>query len=77
MKVQSEHESLWVFLRVVLAHDTLQEGRDRFMSVLQHYAAEVEIPGDKTALLGRVRKTLDWVEKHRIPVQARDDPEPT
>ncbi|KAH7094790.1 hypothetical protein FB567DRAFT_13443 [Paraphoma chrysanthemicola] len=77
MKVRSEHESLWVFLRVVLAHDTLQEERDGFMSVLRQYFAEVERSGDQTALLGRVQKTLDWVEKHRITAQARVDYEPT
>jgi hypothetical protein len=73
MKIQSEHESLWVFIRIVLAHDALQEGRAGVVSVLRKYGTEIESAGDRTVLFGRIQETLNWIGKHSTPIETSHD----
>lgn len=73
MKMQSEHESLWVFIRIVLAHDALQEGRAGVVSVLRKYGTEIESAGDRTVLFGRIQETLNWIGKHSTPIEISHD----
>jgi hypothetical protein len=62
--LQSEHESLWVFIRTVLAHGMLHEGRTGLVSVLQNYSEELKNTENRGGQLKRVVWTLDWIANY-------------
>ncbi|KAF2035499.1 protein prenylyltransferase [Setomelanomma holmii] len=72
MNFHSENESLWMFLRTILTHGALQEGRDGFVAVLQKYGTEIEHGQDKSGLARHVQQILTWIEKN---VNSVDDPD--
>ncbi|KAF2127348.1 protein prenylyltransferase [Dothidotthia symphoricarpi CBS 119687] len=64
LDLQAEQESLWVFLRTVLAHDTLQDGRDEIIEGLHNHSEDVESIGKPPALSHRITQTLQWVQTY-------------
>jgi hypothetical protein len=65
LKLQLENESLWVFIRSVVAHEALQEKRHDLYSALKEYDIEIERKkGSSSTLQDRIKRTLDWIQKY-------------
>jgi hypothetical protein len=69
VNLRSEHESLWVFVRTVLAHDTLREGRAALMALLQTYRKDLESNERHIILSARVEQALHWITTHQKPLE--------
>jgi hypothetical protein len=65
-KWQFEHESLWVFIRTVLAHDTLP-ARVKLISTLRDYTRDHEAIDNASPFTQRVIKSLEWIETYGEP----------
>jgi hypothetical protein len=63
-KLQLENESVWVFLRTIIAHESLQRERIEFRSALQEYSKELQGTNEAAAQLQRVNDALAWIKKH-------------
>ncbi|KAF2833979.1 protein prenylyltransferase [Ophiobolus disseminans] len=70
--LRSEQESVWVFIRTILAHEALQEWRTGLVSVLQKYAKELESDSEQSTLSALVSRSLDWIGTHGTPVHGSD-----
>lgn len=57
----SEHESMWVFIRLILAHHALQDWRTELVSQLQRYIKEHEGDKEPSAFTTRVAHSLNWI----------------
>jgi hypothetical protein len=64
MKLNLEHESIWVFLRTIIAHEALHHDRTELCSTLQEYIKELERMEEASELLKRVNNALEWIEKY-------------
>jgi hypothetical protein len=62
LRLQFEHESLWVFIRTIVAHETLQENRAELFTSLMEYGKEMK--DGSPVLVERVQRTLDWIRQH-------------
>jgi hypothetical protein len=60
-----EHESLWVFIRTVVAQDTLYKAYTLCYQMLQDYSRDMETSNPQSAILERVSKALTWIDTHR------------
>jgi hypothetical protein len=69
IRLLSEHESLWVFLRTILAHDTLQDKRLELITTLGAYSKELTDRDEVSDLAQRVSQTLDWINTYRRPTE--------
>lgn len=58
-KMKSENESLWVFIRIALAHPTLLEDRDAAIERLQEC---IENTDETPAYSECIRQSLHWIE---------------
>lgn len=67
INLRSEHESLWVFIRTILAEKTLQDGQIKLVSMLRDYDQELKSADGQCALSVRIRQTLDWITKYGTP----------
>jgi hypothetical protein len=65
MNLRSENESLWVFIRTIIAHDTLGEGRNALDSMLRTYDKELKSSKGYDVLSVRVVQTLEWITTHK------------
>lgn len=63
LKLQLENESLWVFIRSIVAHQTLQNERLDIYATLKEYEIEVGKKRGSSTLLDRVRHTLEYIKK--------------
>jgi hypothetical protein len=63
-KLKLNNESLWVFLRTIIAHKSLQQDRTELCSALQEYRNELQGTAVSTAPLERVTNALAWIKKH-------------
>ena len=70
--LRSEHESLWVFIRTILAHDALQDWRAGLVSMLQKYHKELESDGEPSALSVLISRSFDWITTHGKPIESAD-----
>jgi hypothetical protein len=64
IKLRLENESLWIFIRTVIAHKALQYERAEFCAALQEYGNEIKGIDRLCGLLERIEHTLDWINKH-------------
>jgi hypothetical protein len=62
--LQFQHESLWVFIRTIVAHDMLHEGQVGLVLMLQNYSKELESTGKHGDLLECVVRNINWIKKH-------------
>jgi hypothetical protein len=62
LKLQLAHESLWVFIRTIVAHETLQENCTELYLSLVEYSREIK--NGTPALRERVQHTLDWIKQY-------------
>jgi hypothetical protein len=63
-KLKLDNESIWVFLRTIIAHKSLQLDRTELCSALQEYSNELEGTDESAAPLKRVNEALAWIKKH-------------
>jgi hypothetical protein len=73
MKLRLQHESLWVFVRTILAHKTLQGGQSELILSLRNYSQELENADGQCALSTRIVQTLDWITKYEAPADSPRD----
>jgi hypothetical protein len=64
LKLKLEHESIWVFIRTIIAHEALQEERNELCSTLREYGEELQSMDNASELAGRVKNALDWIERY-------------
>jgi hypothetical protein len=64
LKLQLENESLWIFIRTIVAHKALQHGRAEFCAALREYGNEIKGIDRSRILLESIEHTLDWINKH-------------
>ncbi|KAL5120099.1 hypothetical protein ACEQ8H_001924 [Pleosporales sp. CAS-2024a] len=62
LKLQLQHESLWVFIRTIVAHETLKENRDELFATLKEYSQEIK--DRSTVLHERVEQALNWIKRY-------------
>lgn len=62
LRLQLAHESLWVFIRTIVAHETLQENRTELFASLMEYEKEIRV--GSPVLVERVQRTLNWISQH-------------
>lgn len=65
LNLQVDRESLWVFLRTVLTHDTLQDGYEEIIGTLHNYNKDFESTNKKPVLSQRVSQTLQWIQTYK------------
>ncbi|KAF1839147.1 hypothetical protein BDW02DRAFT_229015 [Decorospora gaudefroyi] len=61
----SEQESLWVFIRTVLAQEMLIEKHTALYQTLQNYGKSLETASKRPEISARVHSALTWIETHR------------
>jgi hypothetical protein len=70
VKLQSEQESLWVFLRTVLADTLLQNEKHALLEMLQNYQKERSeaktMTGGNENSEHRVTQALEWIECNSV-----------
>lgn len=64
LKLRLEHESLWVFIRTIMAHEALQSERDNMCSALREYNKEIKTVGGSPVIQHRVKDTLQYVQQY-------------
>jgi hypothetical protein len=64
LKLRLDHESLWGFIRTIVADEALQHEGANISEALQQYAIEIENIDGSTVLIERVKDTLCWIEKY-------------
>lgn len=62
--LQAEQESLWVFIRTVLAHEAMQEWRTELVSLLEDYCKDLERTEHLHSRHKLVTRSLAWVTSH-------------
>ncbi|KAH8730191.1 hypothetical protein GQ44DRAFT_483146 [Phaeosphaeriaceae sp. PMI808] len=67
MKLRTQQESIWVFVRTVVAHESLQHGQREFTLLLGKFSKDLEAIGGPSILSERVRQTLQWIETYSRP----------
>ncbi|KAF1849823.1 protein prenylyltransferase [Cucurbitaria berberidis CBS 394.84] len=65
INLRLEHESLWVFIRTILAQETLLGGRTEFDETLQNYNDDLGNAKKASAVSERVPRTLNWINTYR------------
>jgi hypothetical protein len=74
LKLQLDNESLWVFIRSVVAHEALQDRRQDLYSALKEYDIEIERrKGSSPTLQDRIKHTLEWIQKYGNAENASHD----
>lgn len=63
--LRSEQESLWVFIRTILAQVTLYGARTEFEETLQTYRKDLEDVGPNVPALEQIVKALIWIDTNR------------
>jgi hypothetical protein len=74
VNLRSEHESLWVFIRTILAHETLGEGRNPLNSMLRTYGKELKSTKEQDVLSARVVRSLDWITTNEKALKPHNTP---
>ncbi|KAF1940181.1 protein prenylyltransferase [Clathrospora elynae] len=64
----SEQESLWVFIRMALARETLCGGNTATYQTLQDHGKALGVIHEHRALSERVSQTLTWIDTYGQPV---------
>ncbi|KAH7389335.1 hypothetical protein DE146DRAFT_680217 [Phaeosphaeria sp. MPI-PUGE-AT-0046c] len=67
LKLRLDQESLWVFIRTIMAHEALQQERHDLCSALREYNKSIKDMGGSTVLQHRVRDTLDYTQRYGQP----------
>jgi hypothetical protein len=71
MDLRLEQESLWVFIRSMLAHEAMHEWQNGLVSMLQKYGKEFESSSEAPpALSALISRTLDWIMTHAETLDA-------
>lgn len=66
INMQAKQESLWIFIRTILAQDILHEGYQELYQVLQHSKEELRSARQQALIVENITKTLDWIDTYRI-----------
>lgn len=64
LKLRLEQESLWIFIRTVVAHEALQQERGDLCSALREYNKEMKDMGGSTVIRSRVKDALDYIQRY-------------
>jgi hypothetical protein len=65
-KLNLENESIWVFIRTIIAHEALYRVRSELCSTLQEYSEELKDMEEVSELPKRVNDALEWIEKYGV-----------
>jgi len=63
--LKAEQESLWVFIRVALAHESFSGPRTELYQTLQYYSKGLTMDEKDSALTNRVSSALRWIDEHQ------------